>query len=186
MEGFSHYLADGAFRQWCFLSGVWISEVFWPLCASCVLLCVYGLVQMFNLNTIHSRHSATHLRFHFFLACVFSERPLKAFPYGLLPPNEIRVDPPDDTSVTMAKMEGSILDFLMVISEILASSADFLRLFLFRYFWSGLPLCRVVELSLFQLATARALRISSQWGFTKSLNHFFSGYVPWNSNPLPS
>ena len=75
-----------------------------------------------------------HLRFHFFLACVFSERPLKAFPYVLFPPNEIRVDPPDDTSVTMAKMEGSILDFLMVISEILASSADFLRLFLFRYF----------------------------------------------------
>ena len=37
-----------------------------------VLLCVYGLVKMFNLNTIHIRHSAMHLIFHFFLVCAFS------------------------------------------------------------------------------------------------------------------
>ena len=43
-----------------FLSEVWISEVLRPFFVWCVFLCVYELVQMFNLNTIHSRRSATH------------------------------------------------------------------------------------------------------------------------------
>ena len=89
---------------------------------------------MFNLNTIHSRHSATHLIFHFFLVYAFSARPLKAFSAWMFPPNELMVDPPDDPLVTMAEMEASILDLLMVSSEIVASSADFSRFFLFHYF----------------------------------------------------
>ena len=92
-----------------FLSEVWISEVFRPLFVSWVLLCVYGLVQMLNLNTIHSRNSATHLIFKFSLVCAFSARPPKAFPAWLLPSNELMVDPPDAPSVTMAEMESSIL-----------------------------------------------------------------------------
>ena len=48
-----------------FLSRFWISEVFRTLFFSCVLLCVHRLVQMFNLNTIHSRRSATHQMRHF-------------------------------------------------------------------------------------------------------------------------
>ena len=70
----------------------------------------------------------------------------------MLPPNELMVDPPDDLLVTMAEIEASILDLLMVSSEIVASSADFSRLFLFHSFRSGQPLCRVVELSILQLA----------------------------------
>ena len=76
---------------------------------------------MFNLNNIHSRRFATH----FFLICDFSEQPLKAFPAWLLSPNELMVDLPGDPSVTMAEMEASILDFLIFIFEIVASSADF-------------------------------------------------------------
>ena len=169
-----------------FLSKVWISEVFRSLFVSCVLLCVYGLVQMFHLNTIHSRRSATHQMPQFFVIFAFSAGPSKAFPAWLLTPNELMVDPPDDPSVTMAKMEAFILYFLMIGSEIVASRDGFSRFFLFHYFRSGRPLCRVVELSLLRLAASQALWISSQWGLTKSLNHFFSGYVPWNSNPLLS
>ena len=80
---------------------------------------------MFNLNTIHSRHSATHQIFHFFFVCAFSGRPSKAFISWLLPPNELMVDPPNDPLVTMDEMENSILDFFMVSSEIVASSNDF-------------------------------------------------------------
>ena len=112
-----------------FLSEVCISKVLRPLFFLCVLLCVYGLVQMFNLNIIHSRRSATHQMPHFFLICAFSALPQKALPAWLLPPNELMVDLPDDPSVTMAKMEASILDFLMFSSEIVASSADFSRFF---------------------------------------------------------
>ena len=158
-----------------FLSKVWISEVFRPLFILCVLLWVYGLVQMLNLNTIHSRHYATQLIFQFFLVCAFSARPPKAFPSCTLPPNELMVDPPDDPLVTMDEMEASILDFLVFSSDIVASSADFSRFFLFRCFQSGRPLCRVVELLLLQLSASWALRISSQWGLTKSLNHFSQG-----------
>ena len=174
------------FRWWYFLYAVWISEVFRTLFVLCVLLCAYGLVQMFNLNTIHIRHSVTHLIFHFLLVCAFSVRPPKAFPSWLLPPNDLMVDPPDDLLVTMVEMEASILDFLMVNSAIVDSSADFSNFFLFRYFWSVQPLCRVVELSMLRLAAPQAMQISSQWGFTESLNHFFSGYVPWNSNQFLS
>ena len=176
----------GRFVDDIFLSGVWISEVFRTLFFSCVLLCVYGLVHIFNLNTTHSRHSVTHLIFHFFLVCAFSAHPSKAFPAWLLLPNDIMVEPPDYPLLTMVEMEASILDFFMVGSKIVASTADFLRFFLFHYFWLGRPRCRVVELSILQLAASRALQISSQWGLTKSLNHFFSGYVPWNINPLLS
>ena len=108
-----------------FLSKVWVSEVFRPFFVLCVLLRVYGLVHMFSLNTIHSRHSAMHLIFHFFLVCAFSALPPKAFPDWLLPPNEIILNPPDDSLVTMAEMENSIFYFLMVRSKILASNADF-------------------------------------------------------------
>ena len=132
-----------------FLSKVWISKVFCPLFVSWVLLCVYGLVQLFNLNTIHSRRSATHQMPHFFLICSFSALPLKAFPAWLLPPNELIVDLPDDPSITMAEMEASILNFLMFSSEIVASSAELSRFFLFHYFLLGRPMCRVVELLLF-------------------------------------
>ena len=104
-----------------FLSEVCISEVFWPLFVSCVLLCVYELLQMLNLNTIHSRNSEMHLIFHFFLICAFYARHPKTFPVCLLTPNELMVDLPDDPSVTIAKMEASILDFLMFSSEIVAS-----------------------------------------------------------------
>ena len=97
-----------------FLSEVWISELFRPLFFSCVLLCVYGLVQMFNLNTIHARRSATHQMPHFFLICAFSVRLPKAFPAWIFPPNELMVDPPDDPSITMAEMEASISGFLDV------------------------------------------------------------------------
>ena len=103
---------------------------------------------MFNLNTIHSRHSATYLIFHFFLVCAFSARPPKEFPARVLPPNELMVEPPDDLLVAISEMEASILDFLMVNYDIVASSADFSRFFLFYSFRSGQPLCRVVELSL--------------------------------------
>ena len=168
------------------LSKVWISEVFWTLFVLCVLLYVYRLLQMFNLNTIRSRRSTTHQMPQFFLICALSARPPKAFLAWLLLPNEIMVDFPDDPSVTMTKMEASILDFLMFSSKIVASSAGFSHLFLYHYFWLVRPLCRVVELSILQLAAPRALRISSQWGLTESLNHFFLGYVPWNSNPLLS
>ena len=85
------------------------------------------------------------------------------------------VDPPDEPLVAMDEMEASILDFLMVISEIVASSANFSRFFLFHYFRSGQPLCRVVELLLLPLYASRALRISSQWGLTESLNFFSQG-----------
>ena len=169
-----------------FLSKVWISEVFRTLFVLCILLCVYGLVQMFNWNTIHSWHSVTHLISHFFLVYAFSARPPKAFPARMLPPNELMVDPPDDPLVTMAEMEAFILDLLMVNSKILASSADFSRFFLFHSFRYGWPLCRVVELSILRLPASRALLISYQWGLNKSLDHFFSGYVPLNSNPLLS
>ena len=117
-----------------FLSEVWISEVFRPLFVSCVLLCVYGLVQMINLKTIHSRRSATHQIPHSFLICTFSDLPPKDFPAWLLPPNELMVDLPDYLLVTMAKTEASILDFLMFSSKIVASSADFSRFFLFHFF----------------------------------------------------
>ena len=161
-----------------FLSEVWISEVLRPLFVSCVFLCVHGLVQMFNLNTIHSRRSATHKIPHLFLICAFSALPPKALPSWQFPPNKLMVDLPDDPSVTMAKIEGSIMDFLMFISEIVPSSVDFSRFFLFHSFRSGRPLCRAVELLLFRLDSLRALRISSQWGLTEALNLFFSGYVP--------
>ena len=108
-----------------FLSKVWISEVFRPLFVWCVLLCVYGLVQMFNLNTIHCRRSSTHPMLQFFLICAFSASPPKVFTSCLLPNNELMVDPPDDPSVTMAEMEVSIFDFLMFSSEIVASITDF-------------------------------------------------------------
>ena len=72
------------------------------------------------------------------------------------------VDPPDGPSVTMAEMEASILDFLMVSSEIVASSADFSRLFLFHSTISGQPLYRVLDLPILRLAASRALQISSQ------------------------
>ena len=89
---------------------------------------------MFNLNTIHSRHSATHLILHFLLVYAFSAHIPKEFPAWILPPNELMVDPPDDLLVTIAEMEASILDFLMVSSEILSSSTNFSRFFLFHYF----------------------------------------------------
>ena len=82
-----------------------------------------------------------HPIFHFFLVCAFSARPLKAMPAWLLPPNELIVDPPDDPLVTMAEMEASILDFLMVSSEIVASSTEFSCFFLFHSFRSERPLC---------------------------------------------
>ena len=129
-----------------------MSEVFRPLSASCVLLCVYILVHMFNLNTIHSRSSATHQMPQFFLICASSARPPMALPAWLLPPNELMADPPDYLSVTMAKMEASILDFLMIISEIVAYSTDFSCLFLFHSFLSGRPLCRVLEILILRLA----------------------------------
>ena len=91
-----------------FLSEVWISEVFRPLFVLWVLLFVYVLVQMFNINTIHIRHSATHLIFHFLLVCAFSAPPPKVFPDWVLTPNELIIDPPDDLSVTMAEMEAYI------------------------------------------------------------------------------
>ena len=69
------------------------------------------------------------------------------------------IDPPNDLLVTMAKMEAYILDFLMFSSKIVTSSADFSRLFLFHSFRLGQPLCRLVELSMLQLAASRALRI---------------------------
>ena len=185
-NGYPTVLLIVSFVDDIFLSGVWISEVFWPLFVSCVLLCVYGLIQMFNLKTIHSRHSATHQIFHFFLICALSARSPKASPAWFFPPNEIMVDPPDDPLVTMAEIEASILNFLMVRSDIVASSADFSRFFLFHYFRSGQLLCWVVEILILRLAASRALRISSQWGLTESLNHFLLGYVPWNSNPLLS
>ena len=60
-----------------FLSEVGISEVFWPLFVSCVLLCVYGLLQLLKINIIHSRRSATQQMPHFFnkmcLLCTTSE-----------------------------------------------------------------------------------------------------------------
>ena len=127
---------------------------------------------MFNLNAIHSRHSVTRLIFHFFLVYAFSARPPKAFPTWMLPPNELMVDPPDEPSVNMAKIEASVLDLLMVSSKIVASSADFSRLFLFHYFRLGRPLCRVIEISLLRLAASQSLWISSQWGLTESLNHY--------------
>ena len=108
-----------------FLSGVLISEVFGSLFVLYVLLCVYGLVLMLNLNTIHSRRSVMHQMLYLFLSCVFSVHPLKAFPAWMLPPNELMVDPPDYPSVTMAKMEASILDLLMVSSKIVASRLTF-------------------------------------------------------------
>ena len=77
-----------------FLSKVWISEVLRPLFVLCVLLCVYGLVQMLNLNIIHSMGSATHQMPNLFLIYAFSSRPLKAFPSWMLPPNMLMVDPP--------------------------------------------------------------------------------------------
>ena len=117
-----------------FLSKVWIYEVFRPLFVSCILLCVYGLVHMFILNTTHSRRSATHQMPQFFLICAFSVRPPKAFPTWMLPPNELMVDPPDDLSETMAEMEASILDFFAVSSKIVASSADSSRFFLCHYY----------------------------------------------------
>ena len=79
-------------------------------------------------------------RIPFFLICAFSARPPKELPAWLFPPNELMVDLPDDPLVTMAKMEASILDFLMVSSDIVASSADFSRFFLFHSFQSGRPL----------------------------------------------
>ena len=185
-KGFPTILLMVCFVDDIFLSGVWIYEVFRPLFFLCVMLCVYVLVQMFNLKTIHSRHSAMHLLFHFFLICAFSARPLNAFPDWLLPPNELMVDLPDEPLVTMAEMEASILDLLMFIFKIVASSAEFSRFFLFHSFWSEWPLCWVVERSILRLAPLRALQISSQWGLTESLNHFSSGYVPWNSNPFLS
>ena len=69
----------------------------------------------------------THQMPHFFFIYAFFARPPKAFPAWLLPPNKITVDPPADLSVTMSEMEASILDFLMVISEIVASSTEFSR-----------------------------------------------------------
>ena len=131
-----------------FLSEVLISEVLQHLFVSCVLLCVYGLVQMFNLNTIHSKHSTTHLIFNFSLVCALYARPPKAFPAWMLPPNELMVDPPVDLLVTMDEMEASILDLLIVSFKIVASSADFSRFFLIYSFQSGRPLCPVVELLL--------------------------------------
>ena len=169
-----------------FLSEVWISEVLWSLFVSCVLVDVYGLVQIFNWITIHSRHSTTHEMTHFLLVCDFSALPTKELLAYLLPPNELMVNSPDDPSVTMAEMEDYILDFLIVSSEIVASSADFLRFFLFHYFLLGWTLCWFIKLSILRLAASWDLRIFSQWGLTKSLNHFFEGYVPWNSNPLLS
>ena len=136
--------------------------MFRPLFVPCVLLCAYGLVKMFNLNTIHSRHSATHLIFHFFLVFSLSARPPKAFPAWLFPPNEIMVDLPDDPLVNMAEMKASILDFLMVRSEIVASGADFSHFFLFHYFRSEQPLCRFIELLLLQLYASLSIGISSQ------------------------
>ena len=135
--------------------------MFRSLFVLCVLLCVYGLVQTFNLNTFHSRRSATHKMPHFFLICAFSSLPPKSLPDWLLPPNELMVDLPDDPLVTMAAMEASILGFLMFSSQIVASSADFSRFFLFHSFQSGRPLCRAVEISLLRLYASRALRISS-------------------------
>ena len=72
--------------------------------------------------------------------------PPKEFPSWLLPPNELMVDLPDYLSVTMAKMEASILDILMFSSEIVASSTEFLHFLLFHSFWPGRPLCQVIEL----------------------------------------
>ena len=92
---------------------------------------------MFNLKTIHSRHYAKRLIFHFFLVCAFSARAPKAFPAWMLPPNEPMVDPPDDLLVTIAEMEAFILYFLIVRSEIVASSADFSRFLLFHSFSIG-------------------------------------------------
>ena len=86
----------------------------------------------------------THQIIPFFLICAFSARPPKAFPAWMFHPNELMVDPPDDSLVTMDEMEASILDLLMVCSEIAASSAKFLRFFLFHSFRLGRPLCRVV------------------------------------------
>ena len=120
-----------------------------------------------------------------FVSCVLLF-PSKALEAWLLPPNELMVDLTDDPSVIMAEMEAYILDFLMFSSEIVASNADFSRFFLFHSFRSGRPLCRAVELSLLRLDAWRALRIYYQWVFTESLNHFFSGYVPWNTKPLLS
>ena len=172
-KGYPTILLMVRFVRDIFFPKVWISEVFRPWFVPCVLLCVYGSVQIFNLNTIHSRRSAMHQRPHFLLICAFSARPPKAFLAWLLPRNELMFDPPDELLLTMAKMEASILDFFMFSSEIVASSADFSRFFLFHYFRSVRPLCRVVELSLLWLAALRALRISSQWGLTESLNTFF-------------
>ena len=169
-----------------FLSEVWISEVFRPLFVSCVLLGLYGLIQVPSLNTIHSRHYKTHQMPHFFWICAFSERPPKAFPAWLMPPNELMVDPPDDPLVTMAEIEAFVLDFYMVSSNIVASSADFLIFFLFYSTWSGQPLYWVLELPILRLSALRALQISSQWCLTKSLNHFVLRYVPLNNNPLLS
>ena len=60
----------------------------------------------------------------------------------MLPPNELMIDPPDDPLVTMAEIEASILDFFMVSSEIVASSADFSRFFLFHFFDRNDPFVR--------------------------------------------
>ena len=138
-NGYPTFLLIVRFADDIFLSEVWISEVFRPLFVLCFLLCVYGLVNMFNLNTIYSRRSATHEMPHFFLICAFYALPPKAFLAWMLPPNELMVDPPDDTSVTMDKTVASILDFLMFSSEILASSAEFPHFFLFHSFRLGDP-----------------------------------------------
>ena len=73
----------------------------------------------------------------------------------------------------MAEMEASILDLVMVISEIVACSADFSHFFLFQHFLSGRPLCRVLEILILRLAALWSLRIYPQLGLTKSLNHFY-------------
>ena len=99
---------------------------------------------MYNINTIHIRNSATHLTFHFFYSVPSLHASQKASPAWLFTFNELMVDPSDDPLVTMDEMEASILNLLVVSSEIVPSSADFSRLFLFHSFRYERPLCRVL------------------------------------------
>ena len=87
------------------------------------------------------------------------------------------VDPPDDLLVTMAEMEASILDFLMVSLAIVSSSADFSRLFFSFFSIRTTPVTGLRAIAIAVSCIARSADI-----FRARFDHitepFFSGYVP--------
>ena len=68
-----------------FLSQVLISEVFRTLFVLCVLLYVYLLIQVFILNTIHSRHSTTQQISHFYYSVPSQYAPWSHYHPGCFP-----------------------------------------------------------------------------------------------------